>query len=267
MKTILIVCVNYNSYDALWNYLQSIADACQKCNDFSIEIKIADNSSKPKVVDFQILNLNIALYKFSNLGYFGAAFQIINSLSDVSGFDYVFITNVDVILPDNFFTKLSNVSLNDNVGWIAPNIISLTTNKRYNPYIVERYSKLKIELIELMYRFPFVHKIYNRTIHQWKKNKRTAICNNMEIYAGHGSFFILTRPFFLDYKPLTYPVFLFGEEIFIAETIKEKKLKVEYVPSLLVYDKDHVSTKHMSNKSHYKAFLESIQFIKNRYYR
>ena len=67
----------------------------------------------------------------------------------------------------------------------------------------------------------FLHKLYTMTLY---KTKRYRSNEAKYIYAGHGSFIILTKAFFQNYSNIAYPMFLYGEEIYLAELIREKFL-------------------------------------------
>jgi len=55
-----------------------------------------------------------------------------------------------------------------------------------------------------------------------------------KIYAPHGSFIALHRSYFERGGSLEYGAFLFGEEIFIAETARRLGLTVLYEPSVRI---------------------------------
>jgi hypothetical protein len=76
-----------------------------------------------------------------------------------------------------------------------------------------------------------------------------------KIYASHGSFFILTHMFLKRVSELNYPVFLFGEEIYIAETSRNLNLDIIYAPNLRVFDSEHASTSKMKSDA-YRSYNE-----------
>ena len=88
----------------------------------------------------------------------------------------------------------------------------------------------------------------------------------MDIYAGHGSFMMLTKHFFIHYKKIEYPIFLFGEELYLAELIRMADLRVRYVPGLEVIDMEHASTGKMKKAFYYKCNKESIDYILENFY-
>ena len=105
---LLIVCVNYNSYESLLDYLESLDKSLANIGDVTVDVFIADNSTEKENFVFSSKNFTYKLLQFPNLGYFGGAFEVINSLNP-SEYDYTIISNVDV----KYSTALSIVSNND----------------------------------------------------------------------------------------------------------------------------------------------------------
>ena len=62
------------------------------------------------------------------------------------------------------------------------------------------------------------------------------------IYAAHGSCMVFSKNYFVQGGNLKHISFLFGEEIFVAETARSLKLQTVYEPRLRVSDAEHAST-------------------------
>lgn len=262
---ILFIPVNYNSYNELDCYIKSIQVALRDRLHTEVNICVADNSTIKQSVDINADPLlQIQVKKYPNLGYFGAALDIYNSYACKDSFDYIIISNVDVTVGSDFFKQLETITLPKCIGWIAPMIWSKAEQRDKNPKIQSRYSLHKLNLIKNMWRFPLMHKLYETTL--YKRKKIRASIERKFIYAGHGSFIILTKDFVTRIPHLNYPIFLFGEEIFLAEMCRQKKLKVLYDPSIIVYDEEHVSTGQMKSSFYYKCNKEAISYIIKTFY-
>lgn len=265
MNRILIVPVNYNSYKSLDAFLESVVKAhIENCNDQYLEVAIADNSSNKQDIELPAVeNLKASVVKLDNLGYLGGALHVINNTVDVSVYDYVAICNVDLTVAPDFFQKLEKTKFDTNIGWIAPSIYSSFEERDRNPKILHRPSKKRMTLLKMMYRFPVLHKLYTNTLY---KRKKFASHNPGIIYGGHGSFMMLTREFFKRNKNLCYPVFLFGEEIFLAELCRISQLTTYFCPDLQVLDCEHVSTGEMKSEFYYKCNHDAIAYLLKEYY-
>lgn len=265
MKKIIIVCVNYNSYKELSLYLESINNAMNNVTDSIVHVAIADNSSQRESISAEKYeNLEINQYFQSNLGYLPGACNVLNNYVEVKEYDYVVISNVDLTIEESFFSNLEKKIFKDEVAWVATQIWTEQEKRDKNPKILNRCSKMKLELIRLLYKYPVLDYIYTNSLYLRKKARPQY--SEQDIYAGHGSFMMLTKSFFEEYDRIEYPLFLFGEEMFLAELIRNKKLTVRYVPDLCVIDKEHTSTSRMRKKEYYKYNLNSIDYILKNFY-
>lgn len=266
---VLIAAVNYNSYSELKEFVQSIYNAVCQVNDVFVDLAIADNSLDKQYVSFDYVNppLNISWHSFNNVGYFGAAQSMINTVPQIDIYDYVIISNVDLTIEKDFFKKLLAKIYPMSVAWVAPSIYSEAEKRNKNPKVLHRYSKKRLTLLCLMYKYPILHKLYVATIYRRKSMQNTNRNNNsFPIYAGHGSFIILTRSYFASYRTIEYPMFLFGEELYLAEQIHRVHKSVVYDSSLLVNDSEHVSTSKIVKKSYYNYNYQSLTYILKKYY-
>jgi GT2 family glycosyltransferase len=262
---ILITAVNYNSYKELNAYLKSVSEAKNSSAYTNVTVYIADNSTKRQFIDCNAYhNITVKQVPFDNIGYLPAASEIIKQCPNLKQYDYIIISNVDVELDYHFLENLQSLKADKTIGWIAPQIWTEEEGRDKNPKVIERYSKSKLEKIRLLYRYPMLDYIYTNTLYLKKKSRPQY--SEMDIYAGHGSFMILTKYFFDFYKEINYPIFLFGEELFLAELNKKAGLRVRYIPNLKIYDNEHVSTSKMKKKSYYKYNLDSIDYILNTFY-
>ena len=261
---IAIYCVNYNSYDSLHQYLLSIDKALEAATSpIELKVIVADNTAPARPVRYtpEHFTLNV-LITGGNKGYFGAvriAMQQINP----ADFDYSIISNVDVLLGVSFFTKLTNYQADAKTGWIAPQIYSSLEQRDRNPKILRRYAKRKLQVLKMKFRFPLLNWVYNNTLY---KSKKLVSHERGEIYAGHGSFIILTKRYFETGAVVDYPVFLFCEEIYLGEQCQQHGLKVMYEPDIRVTDAEHASTSTFRRSSYCRYNYDAISYILRTYY-
>lgn len=268
-KRILIVPVNYNSYDYLDSYLKSVSEAWDMARDeCRLTVYIADNSTKPEEVVLSKYNIpDLKIIRLDNPGYFGGALHIINNCLNVDDYDYVIISNVDMTFELSALKSLVNLNLSDDVGWISPYRFS----ERYNsPIFVEkenRPSKWKIKALMWLFKFPMLHRI--QKTRATKRYKTLATENHLRpkrIYSGCGSCFILTKRFFESYPRLHYPLFLYGEEIFIAELARTANLTVRYEPSIRLTNIGEISTGNVNSKTICNYNYKALKYLYNRFF-
>ena len=261
----LFVPVNYNSYDSLNAYIQAVSHALQMTDDnsFCADIHVADNSSEPKEIA-QDERVTILARHYDNPGYLQAALNTIYS-ADLSSYDYIIISNVDVLVDESFFVSFKDLSIDQQTAWIAPAIYSESEKRDVNPKIQERYSKKRLQQLRLLFRFPLLYHLYTKTVYR-KKVITATQKPQQDIYAGHGSFMIFTSEFFQKCPKMDYPVFLFCEEIFLAEKVESIGCKTTYCPSIKIHDKEHASTGKMKLSRYCKYNYEALTYIINQFY-
>src|SRR5205823_4228222 len=85
------------------------------------------------------------------------------------------------------------------------------------------------------------------------------------IYAAHGSFLIFSRRYFEAGGFLDGNLFLYGEEISVAEICRSLGLPVIYEPSLCVLHKEHQSTGRVLSRFTYECQKKAMQYVTSRY--
>lgn len=269
MKSILIIPVNYNSYYSLKSYLESIEISLNAVgkSELAVDVVVADNSSEKETIDNSYKYIRkFEVISIDNKGYFGGAFEVYNSIKSIVQYDYVIISNVDLRVDESFFSILASKQLTEEIGWLAPAILSKQENRDMNPKIANRYSKRQMQLLLMMYKYPIIKCIYLKTMHKAKHRDEVVNHDEKDIYAGHGAMFILTKSFVSKNLHLEYPVFLYGEEIYMGEEMRLCGLKTRYIPSLKVYDDAHVSTGTIKRSQNSRYNVEAMTYLLKKYY-
>lgn len=266
MKCIAVFCVNYNSYEFLDSFLCSVDKAAKYAGDVSVSVFVADNTERNiKAISTNVHNINLKIFAYNeNLGYFGAVGRMMDDVP-AEDFDYVIISNVDIMIEQDALAKLvSKYDRNNTVGWIAPQIYSEDEHRDRNPKIMARYSLRRLRMLRLMFKYLLLNSVYKKTLYQRKKYQ---VHDPGEIYSGHGSFIILTNEYFKRCDIIDYPVFLFGEEIYLAEKCRVNGLTVYYDPEIKVVDREHASTSKMPSRFYTKCNVEALSYIIRTFYR
>ena len=268
-KNIAIYCVTYNSYKELDGYYNSIKSCLPCCNNCDVDFFVADNTE----AGFKSIALEASdhmhphVFEYhKNMGYFGAIHQMMTE-TEPSKYDYVILSNVDVMAGKQALDSLCKVNSDNHVGWIAPQIYSLKEKRDLNPAIMTRYSKNRLMALRLLYKYPLLLWLYENTLYKRKKiGSNVAKSCGGEIYAGHGSFIILTKEYIQQCGIINYPVFLYDEELYLAEECRSHGLKVVHEPSIVIVDIGKVSTGKMPSDFYCKCNEEGINYILNKYY-
>lgn len=208
-----------------------------------------------------------------NLGYFGAANRAYESLNE--DFSLLIIANSDLKITDSeFIKKLSKLPRSINAGAIGPSIISELSNKETNPYMLKRPAKYKMHIIKWIFRYWALCQLYQwlglaKSILQRKlklKRGNNALSEAISCYAIHGAFMILTSEYFKRGGDLKHPVFLYNEEIYVAENCQKNGLRVIFDPSLKVVHQEHGSIGLLYSRSILKFKSEAAKYFADRYF-
>jgi GT2 family glycosyltransferase len=246
---VLLICVNYQSDEATIKFVRS---ALALRSSELLKIIVVNNggyeSHSILLNQFPADRVQI-ITTGSNLGYFGgASYGLKMFLENQPIPAWVVISNVDLEFVNSaFLDQLINYPVGHNLGILAPAIQSTLSNTSLNPFFQQRPNKWRMKLYKYMFRNYFLLLLYEILSFIKKKlDFRYIYKSNLQqvrkIYAPHGSFFIFSRQYFLAGGNLDWPMFLYNEEIFVAETARRIGLEIIYDPKLLIHHHDHVST-------------------------
>ncbi|MFD4422564.1 glycosyltransferase family 2 protein [Agromyces sp. NPDC058484] len=173
-----------------------------------------------------------------NLGYLGAA-RFAREHSQGTA-EWTVIANVDIELPDSdSLLRLSEFS-EAGVAVVAPGIISSRSGRDQNPFLVHRPTAQQMRRRAARMRTPAQAQLTAVA----SKLKRMALPSSAtqaagRIYAPHGSFMAIAREYFENGGTLEHPIFLFAEELTLAERVRALGMTVAYLPSIQVSHVEH----------------------------
>jgi len=190
----------------------------------------------------------------SNLGYFGGAASGLNMfLSNYKLPDWVIVCNVDLCLEGrDFFSRLIYYGASHGHAVIAPGITSNLSGNDQNPFMRSRPSNIRMNSYKALFKWYPLLCIYS-AMHLAKQRLRklkasSGVCpanpntKPVPIYAAHGACIAFRKSYFEAGGTLQHGAFLFGEEIFVAETVRRLGLSIAYDPRLRVFHEEHKTT-------------------------
>ena len=276
----LVITVNYKSADSALEFLASLERSKARAE---IETIIVDNSpgeeelSRMRTVVTNYRNVQL-LESPTNRGYFGGArFAFDRYLEEGNALpDWVIVCNHDILIEDeDFFSKLFDRDPKT-AGVIAPCIQSRPGNLDQNPFMRRRPSQLRWAQLRFTNSNYGVAVVWDwlwrrkAEVKAWMAGQRSdsradGEAKQESIYAAHGSFFIFSRRYFEAGGFLDGNLFLYGEEISVAEICRSLGLPVVYEPSLCVVHKEHQSTGRVLSRFTYECQKRAMQYVTSRY--
>ena len=272
-----MVAVNYKSRAAVVETVSSIRAASAE-----IDCIVVDNASgSEELVDLRnaltVDSRTFLLESMENLGYFGAARIAFKHHVEFTKAlpDWVIVCNHDVQIADEgFFSKLRSWNP-AGVGMIAPSIRTVPGSVEQNPFMRHRpgrWSWSRTRLVSSNYKIALVWDWLWRQkskLKSWFAVRKSAPRHRKQresVYAPHGSFLIFSRRFFECGGFLDDNLFLYGEEISVAEICRELQLSVVFDPSLQVLHAEHHSTGSTLSRFTFECQRNSVRYLTSRYF-
>jgi GT2 family glycosyltransferase len=277
----LLIAVNYGSSRSI---LEMVASVNRWSANPNVGIVIIDNLPVP--IGFERIRSAVqglgnaeVLESSENRGYFGAArFALDHYLANGRALpNWVIVCNHDVTIKDQeFFQRLLREDY-DAVGVIAPRIQRQPSHSDQNPFMRNRPGRLRwaqLRLVGSNYALAlFWDWLWRRKLafKPWFAARCTESSSDKNtkrefIYAPHGSLIIFSRRFFEAGGYLDKDLFLYGEEISVAEMCRSLGLPVIYEPGLRVLHNEHQSTGKALSRFTYECQRKAIQYLTSRYF-
>jgi GT2 family glycosyltransferase len=283
--SILTICVNYRNDEQTACFVRGLL-AQRSISEQ--KVIIVDNSEPPRV-DSPLLGLvridqRIWLcHPGKNLGYYGgAAWGLCKYIKEFPLPDWIIVCNTDIALIQPAF--LSNLCALHSAGHhaaIAPAIISAVSRNDLNPCMKTRPARFLMHFYKWVFRYYPVSMTYqllallkSKILFFLKFSQSRSSANSdqkflvpQQIYAPHGSFVAYNRKYFESGGTLNHGVFMFGEEVFIAETAKRLGLTIAYDPRLRIEHLEHSTTSIFKSRKILCFVKEAAEYCSDTFFR
>ncbi len=229
MKKILHILVNYKNTDDTIHFLRSAhgqrgADQVQ----FVVVNNSAEVASDSTFSDWISRGVQV-LNRPDNPGYFGAA-QAAWKTFRGNAFDFVILSNTDLELrSSDFYFHLLTTKIPIDVGLIGPSIHSELLRREGNPMSFEPPTLGKLRFLAWLYKHHALAWMYHFLMYvvSLLKSLRSERPRNFSqhVYALHGAVLIFTSKYFSLGGDFHHPVKLYGEELHVAERLRQMGLR------------------------------------------
>ncbi len=274
---VLLICVNYRKPTETQHF---VATAVEQTLNSSLRVVVVDNSPFPGeggVPDSASRDPHVkTIATGKNLGYFGgAAVALADHLKSHRQPDWVIVSNPDVYFSGrDVLQKLCDLHRGDAPAVIAPSIRTVNHAVEQNPYMRHRPSRLRMHVYSWLFSSYAVDVVWEGLA--WVKHRVFELLSKVHapattsvpeyIYAPHGSFIALHRSYFENGGNLDYGAFLFGEEIFIAETVRRLGLTVLYEPAVAIEHTERSTAAGLWNRDASRFRRQASRFLVRNYF-
>ena len=254
-KIMLFLAVNHCSEQYAINYIQNIKKIALP-PDYRIVVIFVDNSehcstSLAERVNGKDEHIRVIRGE-SNSGYLAgiaAGYKYYRERYPLP--EWVVVSNVDIISVDKDIVSKLDSKIECKPCSIAPKIMLNESDINLNPMFRERPPKKKLEGLLFVYRFYPVYILYQTLANMKRMIARLRslqmpsipeIDDLHRIYFGQGAFMIFSGDSITDGVLFDYPMFLYGEELFLGEMLNKQKYPVFYDPTIDIKIDEHAST-------------------------
>lgn len=254
----LLLCMNYHCLNDIVQMLASVPLRMR----VAIEVVVVDNSR-----DFDIACVDDICDHFGslsvlrpdkNLGYLGGAqYGLISSKRPAESYDCVLIVNPDILFEPSFWTALEcTLTELSGYGALYPSLIEGPERVERNPFLAKRPSRRYLTLRIAVSSNMVIHSLWlslwalKRAFMGRRARKARVLGARVtrDIYAGHGSLMIFLPSYFASGADFSYPIFLYGEELYLAEVCRAAGLKSRFDPRLVAHHVGQATTGFVSNR-------------------
>lgn len=261
--------VNFHTPNEAMMWIESIKPE----NQLIIIVDNTENKDfrlKHLIENYEKTNL-IYLDTKANLGYLNAAnygYQYL--VWKKVDFEWIVVSNVDVeLVSHNCFDVLDEYNY---AGIIAPGIISKDSDIDKNPYRMRRGSKRNMLIKKIAFSNVLFYSIFNgvsvlRNKIMYKKLDGQKKCEDgTHIYLPYGACMYINKLFFEKGGTIEFPLFLFGEELYLAEQCRSLNLPIVYASKIRYLNYEHASTSKLKSKYVVECDYKAISYILDKYY-
>lgn len=266
MKTkydIVFVVLVYGNTEDIVDFFKSIKNINCKykvilVNSFYNEVSLRECRNVAKKYDSILLEVE-------NRGYGAGNNRGIEFAMQQYEFEFLIVSNPDIIVKKLYFSDLKKYSRNV----LGPKIIT-STGKNQNPFYVDRKPFPKAEYFFLKnrikigyYSILLINKIKKYLLYFSMYRRHTSIS---KVYALHGSFIIFS--YFALRKigeVFDENIFLFCEEMVLAEKMKKNGVIPIYTSNIEVHHKEDGSMNFLSG-SMYDEEVKSNEYVVKKYF-
>lgn len=260
---IIFCLVNYKTPDRIIEYAKNVLKHSK------LRLVIVENSGQvyEEIHNLSTLYENQLIYYINNenTGYLNGLNKCLQlGISHWGLPDWAVFSNSDISFSlESFLLELEKDSSNHrNIGLWGCSIISSKSNRNQNPFLAERPSKIRIMYYMTIYSSCLTFRIHNiLSVFLKKIRKREKKIHNNFPYGLHGSFFCLSKDFIAHFESFSWPCFLYGEEIFLAERLKKTRMSSFLNEKLTVIHYENESTSLLPSCNRRAAHFNSMKFL------
>lgn len=280
---ILTISINYRSEEQTVGLVRELLELQSHANqkiivvDNSGEIESESSTLKPLRSDSRLLVYSSG----KNAGYYGgAAWALKKYLKEFPLPDWVIVCNTDIrLMGADFFTRLLEYHTSNPPAVVSPIVFWESSGREWFAHTPTRPSNRHVHVYKWILNFYPTLFAYNALSHlkgvvldrlhllrNKTKYKSQSGDKPFDIYAPGGALTIFHRDYFGAGGNLDHASFLYGEEIFVAETARRLNLNVVIDPRLRIIHRGHSTTNIFKHPQILRFKRDAVSHYANAYF-
>lgn len=209
----------------------------------------------------QVLPSALVFNPSKNLGYLNGCLYGVKETGNP--FSWVMVSNTDIEFKNDDFFEKSIDDVSADIWCIGPDITLSATGIHQNPFLRERPSKRKLLIWNTAYSNHLLFKLYFKLSKLKRKHVLKNDTKSEMVYAVHGSCFLLRRECVEKVMAKCQGIFMYGEELLMAEIIYQNKKKTYCNLSIGILHNENQVTGTVGSKRKQMWFKGSIRYLIN----
>ncbi len=199
-----------------------------------------------------------------NLGYLHGCLYGLEAAK--INYGWALITNTDITFcSDDFFERLLNIDT-DGVWAVGPDVTLKSTNKRQNPFMVNRPSSSWLRTRRIAFSNVLFYRLF-RSLSKLKNkgSHNEAVCNSGKVYSIHGSCMLLKKQCVDAVICNNDPIFMYEEELLVSELCLENGKSVYFNGEASIIHNENQTTGKIGLKRRQGWIKSSLKYICKRF--
>lgn len=201
-----------------------------------------------------------------NLGYLHGCLYGFKSYN--GDYNWAIISNTDVdFVSDKFFETFLNKDYRREIGCVGADIVLKVNGKHQNPFALVRPSNKIMKIRQLAYSNYGLYRLYfGLSGIKGRIKKKVPLIKKGYIYGAHGSVIILRAELIKKMIEDDIQIFMYGEELYIAEKLIENQFLTYYDTDLKIIHNENQVTGKVTSRIKQKWCRQSTNFLVKRYW-
>lgn len=265
---IVVSVVCYNNEDEVITFAKAVA---MQTNNDKVFLIVTCNSTKNYDYlkdELEKVELKTFLYDpGDNLGYLNGCLYGVSKTKLPDKY-WLVISNTDLTFESMSFFKDITKGMSEDTWCIGPNIVLKTTGKRQNPFFKSRPSNRSMRIRNFAYSFFPTYKLYLKLSDiKAKVRADSKEYDSQYVYAMHGSCFVVSSDMVLQLAETAKHIFMYGEELLVAEIIYESGKKAYYNHRVTVIHNENQVTGTIATRKKQEWFSSSTSYLCKRFFK